>query len=356
MKYHDDLDAAKAIAVRALRQLDARAVPPNPENYELFYVDASGANPELSAAIASLLESGDGLTAEALQALHDQFLSPDGLARKLEEMARNLARMVQETMRTLTSAREDRSEADRAIEARLSSLGSNATPQELHECMQQVLQLAKGMKETNAALEANFATSMEQITELNHCLKVARSEASIDPVTGVANRGSFDRHLADAASRATALKQNLSLLLIDVDRFKTLNDRFGHQTGDAVLRILGHMIRGNIKGQDLAARYGGEEFAVILPDTTLAQAYSVAEKIRRAVRSKTLHRKSTGENLGRVTVSIGIAQFDLSESIKSLIARADKCLYATKRSGRDAVKFDLRPDDIRQPEPLRTAV
>lgn len=356
MKYQDDFGAAKVFAERAFRQLDESRTPPTPENFELFYVHASGANPDLSSALNSLLESEEGPGGADFESLYGEHLGNEGLSSRLEEMARSLARMIQETMRTLTSARASGGATDQQVARTLAQLGPDSTPQQLCDCMQQVLQLAQGMKETNAALEANFATSMAQIGELNHCLQVARAEASIDPVTGVANRGSFDRRILEAVSRASTLKQNLSLLMIDMDRFKALNDRFGHQTGDAVLRILGHMIRSNIKGQDLAARYGGEEFAVILPETTLAQAYTVAEKIRKAVRSKTLHRKSTGETLGRITISVGIAQFNQNDTAKSLIARADKCLYAAKHGGRDCVKFDADPEVPRLSEPLRTAV
>ena len=96
-------------------------------------------------------------------------------------------------------------------------------------------------------------------------------------------------------------------MLTDIDHFKKFNDTFGHLTGDQVLRLVALAVKQNVKGQDIAARYGGEEFAVILPATVLRAALTVADHVRRAVMTKELMKRSTGEHLGRVTVSIGVA-------------------------------------------------
>jgi len=125
--------------------------------------------------------------------------------------------------------------------------------------------------------------------------------------------------------------------MIDIDHFKIFNDTYGHLTGDQVLRLVGQALKQTIKGQDIMARYGGEEFAVVLPSTTLRHAVGVAENIRRTVTSKELKKKSTGEILGRVTVSIGVSALKPDEEMDSLIERADGCLYAAKRSGRNRV-------------------
>jgi diguanylate cyclase len=139
-------------------------------------------------------------------------------------------------------------------------------------------------------------------------------------------------------------------LLTDIDHFKKFNDTYGHQTGDQVLRLVALAVKQNVKGHDVACRYGGEEFAVLLPHTSLRQAVTVAEHIRRAVLTKELVKRSTGENLGRITISIGVSSFVAQDTVQSMIARADAALYAAKAAGRNLVRCESDPDvetDIR---------
>ena len=140
-----------------------------------------------------------------------------------------------------------------------------------------------------------------------------------------------------AIAEALETNEAMSLMLTDIDHFKTFNDNFGHLTGDQVLRLVAMSVKHNVKGKDTTARYGGEEFAVILPNTILRAAVTVAEHIRRAVMAKELMKRSTGEHLGRMTISIGVATLRKGDTGQSLIERADTCLYAAKRHGRNRV-------------------
>jgi diguanylate cyclase len=133
-------------------------------------------------------------------------------------------------------------------------------------------------------------------------------------------------------------------MLTDIDHFKTFNDSFGHLTGDQVLRLVAMSVKHNVKGQDTAARYGGEEFAVILPNTVLRAAITVADHIRRAVMTKELMKRSTGEHLGRLTISAGVATLRADDSAQSFLERADACLYAAKRHGRNRVMCETDPE------------
>jgi diguanylate cyclase len=125
--------------------------------------------------------------------------------------------------------------------------------------------------------------------------------------------------------------------MVDIDKFKAFNDRWGHQTGDHVLRLVSNCMSENVKGRDTAARYGGEEFVLILPQTALGDAVGLANKIRLAVEAKKLVKKSTGDVLGTITVSIGVAQLMATDTAATVAERADTCLYAAKNSGRNRV-------------------
>src|SRR5436853_3690901 len=165
-----------------------------------------------------------------------------------------------------------------------------------------------------------------------------------DPLTALGNRKYFDRALGEALRAARERGEPMSVMLFDIDHFKSFNDNYGHLTGDQVLRLVAMSLKQTIKGQDLTARYGGEEFAVVLPATALRQALTVADHIRRAVMSKELKKKSTGEILGRVTISIGVSMLQPGDSQDTLIERADACLYAAKRNGRNRVICETDPE------------
>jgi diguanylate cyclase len=127
------------------------------------------------------------------------------------------------------------------------------------------------------------------------------------------------------------------MLLIDIDHFKKFNDTHGHQIGDDVLRLIAQGLKESVNGQALAARYGGEEFAVLLPNSDLDGAKVVAEDIRTAISRKVLRKRSTGETLGRVTVSIGAAAYQRLEDLDEFIHRVDRLLYTAKQTGRNIV-------------------
>ncbi len=160
----------------------------------------------------------------------------------------------------------------------------------------------------------------------------------------MSNRKHFDNSLSKALQDAIERSEPLSLIMTDIDHFKSFNDTWGHLTGDQVLRLVAMSMKQNVKGQDTAARYGGEEFAVVLPNTVLRSALTVGDHIRRAVMSKELMKRSTGQNLGRVTISVGVATVRNGDTVQSLIARADGCLYAAKRNGRNRVICETDPE------------
>ncbi len=199
------------------------------------------------------------------------------------------------------------------------------------------LEEARAARARTLELESKLAESSKKIEQLQHKLSEARMEASTDPLTGIANRGAFDRELVRAAGRAQLDGTPLSLLMIDIDHFKQFNDKFGHSVGDLVLKRLASVLVSIIKGRDLAARYGGEEFAIVLPNTKLPDAVSLAEIIRCGINAVQLGDKSRGQGYGRISVSLGVSLFRPGEDPESFISRSDAALYRAKRSGRNRV-------------------
>jgi len=161
--------------------------------------------------------------------------------------------------------------------------------------------------------------------------------AVTDGLTGLQNRRYLDNHLKTLFNRAAARGRSLSLCLVDIDRFKQVNDTYGHDVGDEVLKEFASRIRSTVRGADLACRYGGEEFVVVMPDTDAAQAAVIAERLRAMVETQPFHIRSLGINL-TVTASLGIAGNEPGvETPDQLLKQADRALYEAKNGGRNRV-------------------
>jgi diguanylate cyclase (GGDEF)-like protein len=171
----------------------------------------------------------------------------------------------------------------------------------------------------------------EQLLSREHDLEAM---AYHDELTGVANRRFAVRQLHALLSRARRHKRELSVVLLDADRFKSLNDRHGHGAGDDVLRGLADRLRSRVREEDVVARFGGEEFLVVLPDTGPDGAATAAEDLRAAVAAEPF---PVGRFALPLTVSVGWATWR-GESLERLVARADRGLYAAKEAGRDCVR------------------
>ena len=164
--------------------------------------------------------------------------------------------------------------------------------------------------------------------------------AITDALTGLHNRRYMESHLATLAEQASARGRPLALMILDIDHFKSINDTYGHDAGDDVLREFAVRIRKSIRGIDLACRYGGEEFVIVMPETDPQVAAMVAERLRRSIAGETFAVSKGTKRIG-VTISIGLAVLERKgEPVAELLKRADKALYRAKHDGRNRVVSD----------------
>lgn len=188
--------------------------------------------------------------------------------------------------------------------------------------------LAQRMRANNSSLYR--ATIMQREFE---------RDATVDALTGLYNRRWWDERFERILARAERGQTPLAIVVVDVDRFKSYNDNYGHISGDAVLRVVGRTLAANLRPTDIAARYGGEEFVVALPSTDLTGAKVAAERVRLAVAEAVIE-DPTGERLPSVTISLGIATLQPGDCASTLFSRGDAALYAAKHSGRNRVEVD----------------
>jgi diguanylate cyclase len=195
-----------------------------------------------------------------------------------------------------------------------------------------------GKAATRAAkLEAEFVEKSRELDVIRESLSRSEARARTDALTGLPNRHALEEFFRAAQTEAMEQGQPLSAFLIDIDHFKRFNDNFGHGVGDQVLRLVAKALQEGVRESDLAARYGGEELIAILPGADLAACTAVAERIRHGIAKGKITRRSTGEELPGITVSIGVGQFQFGESLEDMIDRCDRALYQAKKRGRNLV-------------------
>ena len=175
---------------------------------------------------------------------------------------------------------------------------------------------------------------------LRHSLQLSLEMAITDQLTGLFNRRYMSRHLSTLISNAAATAKPVSFLILDIDFFKKINDTYGHDVGDDVLREFANRVSHNVRGIDLACRYGGEEFVVVMPDTDMTFAYMVAERLRQSVADIPFNISVPPGQIA-VTISIGVtASEGQADTAEALLRRADQALYRAKRDGRNRVVAD----------------
>ncbi len=340
----DEHERTMAFADIALGQIRALRQPASPRHFEIWYTYATGYNPSLNQMINELLTRNGTLIEGDIDLIHETYFSSKRFTDRIDSVGSQVMDEINQVVAMIGAAAGTASNYSENLANVTEKLGLSPDNSTVRAIVESLVHATKEMEQDNQVLEARLSASKEEITQLQENLEVARNESLTDPLTTLANRKSFDGALEQAIADAHARKDHLSLIMTDIDHFKRFNDTYGHLTGDQVLRLVAMSVKQNVKGRDIAARYGGEEFAVVLPHTALHPAITVADQIRRAVMAKELMKRSTGEHLGRVTISLGVATLRPDDTPQALIERADYCLYAAKRTGRNKVICETDPE------------
>jgi diguanylate cyclase len=339
-----DYDRTISIGEKALAHIRGHRSAAFPRAYELWYTYVTGHNPALMRAINDLLRKFGKVSQPELDDIYDRFINSNRFTAEADRATSRLLNQMDSVGDALEDAKTKINDYRGTLNGTASEMEAGIGEERLREMVGELLVSTRNMSRLNASLSDQISSAKTEVSELREAMEAIRKESQIDPVTTLSNRQHFNTTLAEALKQAQQTGHQLSLLITDIDHFKAFNDKYGHLTGDQVLRLVALSIKQNVKGFDTAARFGGEEFAVILPGCGLEGATVVAEQIRKAVMSRELVKRSTGENLGRVTISIGVATFRDTDTPTTIIERADKAMYAAKHGGRNQVVTETSSD------------
>lgn len=338
MRYPHDIKQSNEYASTALERIHREELSPTPDIFELWYVYYSRMSPDITRAIDILIANNQKLSEDRCKEIYQRFLNN---TQKNEERVRNAGSQLNTTIRDVAGVVKNVRTATSSYSGTLEDVSHKLEEAEQGEDLEKLLQIVvsdtEKMLQHNQQLESQLDKSTHAMENLQRDLESIRREALTDGLTGLANRKAFDDQIQEISDEADKTKNNFTLLMLDIDHFKSFNDNFGHQVGDQVLRLVARTLLDGVKGKDFATRYGGEEFAIILPQTDLESGVIVAEHLRKAVASKDVINRNTGEKLSRITISAGVAERYRGEAVEELIERSDAALYTAKHNGRNQV-------------------
>ena len=330
------------MAKRAIEVMQSYGIWPTPLNFELWLHFVGDPESPLGKEIQRLIGAGEPITETVSEELAATFLPKAKLNDQIHDASDQLSQELTAVAKAMDAAQRSSTDYGETLAEVSTQLAAPEATSNVEGIVETLSSATKQVQKENKLLEAQLKDSTAEVNRLREHLEQVRRDATTDGLTNLANRKAFDEELARACAEAETRGEPLALAVLDIDHFKSFNDTWGHQTGDQVLRYVASVIGRLSAPPRFAARYGGEEFSVIFPAEAGPVVFQTLEKIREEVASRVLKRRSTGEDLGAVTISAGYAERMAGETLHSLVDRADSALYTSKRSGRNRVTAAIR--------------
>ncbi|OYU76824.1 MAG: GGDEF domain-containing protein [Alphaproteobacteria bacterium PA3] len=326
-----------AIADAALKSLKERKLTPSPENYAIWLAYHSSVQAALRSELDMMIAAKRVIDDHVCDQLYIKYFEDVAIGSRMMKAGGKIAAEMEDVRKGLLKAGVTTKAYGEQLEVAKRELAKTDSPLITRDLVDSLVGATGEMAAQSKHLETKLAESSVEIEALRVQLEQVRIEAATDSLTGLANRKEFDSRLADMCAASDRGSGPVTVIMADIDFFKRINDTFGHQTGDQVIRFVATVMdRAKPKG-GVVARLGGEEFAMIAPMTDRKTAMGIAEKIRQAVEGKRLVRRASNEDLGKITVSLGVSQRRPNEKPTDMVERADAALYASKHNGRNRV-------------------
>ncbi|MFY7863209.1 GGDEF domain-containing protein [Roseateles sp.] len=345
MRYTDSMARSAEHLRAALPLMTQQRAALHPASYAVWYEFVSGMNPSLNQALNIQTAGGQTLDEAQVWTLYREHICELDPATG-EKISAGLNQVLEGMAASAAEAGHQSARFDQSLTHWVERLLDNPPQQAQAQVLQELLSGTREIRGALNHLKQRLDSSQEEINSLREDVRRARGEALLDALTGLANRRAFDLQMQKCIEAAPTDKSTAPCLVLgDIDFFKRVNDSYGHAFGDQVLRAVAQTLKGVVGScgahpsadEALPARIGGEEFALLLPNGQLQLAQKMAETMRASVAASRIRRGATPAEIERVTISIGVTQMALGESADSFYARADRALYASKRTGRNCV-------------------
>jgi len=339
----EPVDRTVGIGKRATELMRAYSQNAAPRTYELWYAFVTGLKPGLNEAVRTIIAEKSTLSSEDVERLYAQYFPQAVIESLTDQTGECLLAEMRKVIALVETSLSQTTQYGNSLEGVSSALRKTPGEAKIDGIVQTLLEATRAISASNRDLEDRLRSSRGEIENLRHALDEARVESLTDALTGIANRKQFELTLSAKVAQSKTERRSLVLIMADIDHFKHFNDEFGHLVGDQILRLVAIAIRESLPPAASLARFGGEEFVILLPGADEASALACAEEIRKNVMGRELLKRTTGESLGRVTVSAGIATLRPTDDAISLLERADFCMYRAKQAGRNLAVSDWDP-------------
>ncbi|MBT3204690.1 MAG: GGDEF domain-containing protein [Gammaproteobacteria bacterium] len=329
-------DSAAELFRLSLTRLGKLRLSITPVNYSLIYFYLSGDNLALNEKLDELFLDIEKWNDEKAEKLFNRYIcncKPD--EKENEKLRQELLSTVANILGMLIDLGGKTAVSNESLEMHMEKLAVSKDPSEVLHIASNIISETRIFVDETKKFETTLSDISNVIETLKNELDDARRQATIDALTGLNNRRIFDDVLVTAINSSQSSQEPFCLLLLDIDKFKDINDNYGHIVGDKVLVGLSKVLRKHMRGSDYLCRYGGEEFAVVITETLITGAFTVAEKLRKSIENLRLKHVKTGQQIGQVTISIGVASYRNGESSIELVERCDSALYRAKSLGRN---------------------
>lgn len=320
----------------AISYIAKHNLPANPVNYTVWYEYAAGRNLKLKKALDLSLEKKEPLNNKKIERLYQKHII-DGDRIVIGKVLTEVSLMLKEVVKHVTDTEGDLAGSGERLEKLSEQLEDVVDFADIRIIVDKMIAETKTLVKSGKRLQNKMQVSSDDLKQLYKELEKSQQEAQTDELTKLINRRGLEKRFELERVRAKQHSIPFSIIMLDIDHFKKVNDTFGHLVGDGLLKSLAALLKSQLRRDDVAARYGGEEFLILLPETDLNGARAVARKFQETMAAKEWKLKESGKTMGKITVSMGVALYNLQETGEELIKRADDALYKAKETGRDRV-------------------